>query len=470
MKENPKVQPNIESLPALYKQYAAALGAGDPKGIAKLRKAAIEAFTKKGFPSPKLEEWKNTSLEEALSREYSFEFEQTPRSIDINKIFRCEIHNFETYLFTQLNGWYIYENAPLSELPNGVIAGSLKEAIQRHPEWFEQHYGKYADIHRNGLIALNTAFAQDGIFIMVPDNTIVEKPIQWVNIVNSREDLFIQPRHLILLGKNSKLTLVHCDDSTQHENTFINSVTEVFVDENSILDHYKLQNKDAGSNLVNSLFIHQENNSKVETHTLTLNGGLIRNDVYAAINGSHCETHLNGLYLVDGKQHVDNQVFVDHISPENLSTQLYKGIIDDEADAVFNGHIQVRRDAQKTEAFQTNRNILLSDNAKVTTKPFLEIYADDVKCSHGATVGQLDPEAMFYIRSRGICERNARMLLMYAFAAEVVNKINIDILRERIDMMVQKRLKGELSICDQCVLHCKDEREITFEIDLTKIP
>jgi Fe-S cluster assembly protein SufD len=199
------------------------------------------------------------------------------------------------------------------------------------------------------------------------------------------------------------------------------------------------------------------------------NGGILRNEVFTDLQGSFCQAHLNGLYLVDKKQHIDNQVVVHHAKPDNTSTQLYKGIIDDEASAVFNGHIEVHRDAQRTEAFQTNRNILLNDAARVTTKPFLEIYADDVKCSHGATVGQLDPTAMFYIRSRGICERNARMLLMYAFAAEVIQKVKIDILRERLDMMVQKRLKGELSICDQCVLHCKDEHHFTFDIDMSKI-
>ncbi len=470
MKKQPRIRPLKENMAKLHRQFAEEICRYDSPYLKELRDSALSTFMEKGFPSHELEAWRNTSLDEALEREYLFDFDVQQEKADINRIFRCEIHNFETFLFTQLNGWYIYENAPLTELPNGVIAGSLREAMKRHPQLFAEHYGRYADTGKNGLVALNTAFAMDGIFIMVPDNTELEKPIQWVNIVNAGEPMFLQPRHLVILGKNSKLTLVHCDDSIQKENTFINAVTEVFTGEGSTLDFYKLQNKDAGSNLVNSLFIHQEGGSRVQTNTITLNGGLIRNDVHSTIGGSQCETLLNGLYLVDRKQHVDNQVFVDHLKPENTSSQLYKGIVDDEADAVFNGHIHVAKDAQKTEAYQTNRNILLSENARVTTKPFLEIYADDVKCSHGATVGQLDPEALFYLRSRGICERNARMLLMYAFAAEVVGKINIDILRDRIDQMVQKRLKGELSICDQCVLHCKDERDIVFEIDMSKIP
>lgn len=457
------------SLVELFKNNLPQICDGDTQYISKLRNVAINEFEKQGFPTQALEEWRNTSLENALQREYLFNFKYPHNKVDINSIFRCEIHNFETSLFTQLNGWCVYEKQLLSELPDGVIAGSLNEAIKKYPAVFEKHFGKYACCNNNGLIALNTAFAQDGIFIMVPDNTIVEKPIQMVNIVDSDENLFIQPRNLIILGKNSSLTLIHCDDSLKHENTFINNVTEVFVDENSTFDHYKLQNKDENSAVVTSLFISQKDNSKVSAYTMTLNGGLIRNDIYSTINGCNCNTDLYGLYLVDKKQHVDNQVYVDHAKPGNSSFQLYKGIMDDEASAVFNGHIIVQRDAQRTSAFQSNRNILLTDSAKVTTKPFLEIYADDVKCSHGATVGQLDPDSMFYLRSRGICERNARMLLMYAFAGEVANKIKIDILREKIDNMIQKRLKGELSVCDQCVLHCKEDREINFEIDVSKI-
>lgn len=469
MKDQNKLNPSQDSLAEFFKQHITELGKNDHPHISGLRQKAIASFEEQGFPTRKLEAWKNTSLEEALNREYVFDLEPPREQTNPRSIFRCEIHNFETYLFTQLNGWNVIEHAALTTLPDGVIVGSLWEAIRQYPGIFDEHYGKYARNEFNGMIALNTAFAQDGIFIYVPDNTIVEKPIQMVNIVQTEESLFIQPRHLIIVGKNSKLTFLHCDDSTRKEQTFINSVTEVFLDENSTMDHYKMQNKDASSTVVTSLFIHQKSFSKAYTHTLTFNGGVLRNDVYADLRGRGCDAQLNGLYLVDKQQHIDNQVFVNHAEPDNTSTQLYKGIIDDEASAVFNGHIVVERDAQRTSAFQTNRNILLTDKARVTTKPFLEIYADDVKCSHGATVGQLDPDAMFYIRSRGICERNARMLLMYAFAAEVIQKINIGILRERVDVMVQKRLKGELSICDQCVLHCKDERGITFEIDMSKV-
>ncbi len=464
------IVPEKEKIISLFEENRAEICRNDTPHLTELRDSAIRSFAETGYPTQNIEEWRSTNLADALSNEYNFYFSAFEEHVDIDKIFRCEIHNFETYLFTQLNGWYLYKHAPVTELPNGVIVGSLAEVFKTHPDLVLKHYGKYADTHNNGFIALNTAFAQDGIFIYVPDNVTVEKPIQMVNIINIDENIFVQPRNLIVLGKNARLTLVHCDDSIKHKTSFINSITEFFVDENAVLDFYKLQNKDEQSTVITNTFFHQEANSKINTNTLTFNGGLIRNETRVSLNGSGADAKVFGLYLVDKEQHIENQVYVDHIAPHTTSFEQFKGIIDDNASAVFNGHIHVFRDAQKTEAFQSNKNILLTDTARVSTKPFLEIYADDVKCSHGATVGQLDPEALFYLKSRGICDRNAKTLLMYAFGAEVVNKINIEVLRERIDGMVVKRLKGELSICDQCVLHCKENESINFEIDLSKIP
>ena len=213
-----------------------------------------------------------------------------------------------------------------------------------------------------------------------------------------------------------------------------------------------------------------KNNARLTTNGMSLNGGILRNNNHITIDGEGCETNVYGLYLMDKKQHIDNQVFIDHAKPNSMSNELFKGIMDDTASGVFNGHVLVRRDAQKTNAFQRNKNILLTDKAKVNSKPFLEIYADDVKCSHGATVGQLDTEAMFYIRSRGISEDSARMLLMYAFCDEIIQKITVEPLKHRLEDMVKKRLRGELSVCAQCVLHCSHpEKEFNFEIDLSKI-
>jgi Fe-S cluster assembly protein SufD len=461
--------PEKEQLAGLFEKFKTDICVNDSPYVSKLRQTALESFSVNGFPTQSIEEWRSTSLVDSLIPEYNFYFTPSEEKVDIDKIFRCEIHNFETLLFTQLNGWYVYKQSPITELPNGVIVGSLASAFKTHPELIYNHYGKIADTKKNGLTALNTVFALDGMFIYVPENVAIEKPIQMVNIVNTDENLFIQPRNLIILGKNSKLTLVYCDDSIKHKKSFINSCSEIFIDENASLDYYKLQNKDSLSTVITNSYYHQEKNSRLNTNTLTFNGGVIRNETRVSLKGSGSDAKVYGLYLMDREQHVDNQVYINHIAPETTSYEQFKGIIDDNASAVFNGHIHVCRDAQKTEAYQSNKNILLTDTAHVSSMPFLEIYADDVKCSHGATVGQLDPEALFYLKSRGICDRNARMLLMYAFASEIANKINIEVLRERIDGMIVKRLKGELSICDQCVLHCKENDVINFEIDMSKI-
>ena len=444
--------------------------ANDPQQVMDIRQESFNDFLKLDFPTTKLETWKDTDLRKVLERDYSFYFEPEKEDIDIDKIFQCEIPDFDTHIISMYNGWYVYRDKPMLTLPNGTMVGSFARALKDHPDLVLKHYNKYAKGNINGLNALNTAYAQDGIFIYVPDGVEAYKTIQMVNVLNREDNLFVQNRNLVILGKNSKLTLVHCDDSHNHNSSFTNTVTEVFLDEGANLDHYKLQNLNNNSSLINSTFFHQERDSNLTTFAVSLNGGLIRNDLRVKLNGQGSNADILGLYLVDKEQHVDNQVFVDHAQPHCNSNELFKGILDDHATAVFNGHVLVRKDAQKTNAFQTNRNILLTDKATINTKPFLEIYADDVKCSHGATVGQLDEDALFYIKSRGISQYNAKLLLMYAFAAEVISKITLQPLKDRIDDLVKKRLRGELAVCDQCVLHCKNqEQEYEFDVDMSKI-
>jgi Fe-S cluster assembly protein SufD len=455
---------------SLFDEKQELIGKYDTPHIDKRRKEAFAHFKKLGFPHTKLEKWRGTDLSHAIGMEYAQYLEPFQHDVDVENLFKCEVPNFETLLVTQLNGWYTYRKSPLRTLPNGMIVGSLAKAFEQYPEIVSRHYAHYADDSTDGLVALNTAFAQDGIFIYIPDNVVVTDTIQMVNIIDYDQNLFVQARNLIIIGKNSKLTLVQCDDSIDHRVSFINSVTEVSIGENASLDHYKLQNKDEQSTVVNTIFFDQKESSQLSTSAISLNGGIIRNDTRVKLDGTNCQANIYGLYLMDKDQHIDNQVFVDHAKPHCESSELFKGILDDHASGVFNGHVLVRKDAQKTNAYQNNKNILLSDKAVIDSKPFLEIYADDVKCSHGATVGQLDAEAMFYIRSRGISESNAKMLLMYAFAAEIVNKITIPELRQRIDDMIKKRLRGELSACDQCVLHCSSqEKKVKFKIDMSKI-
>jgi Fe-S cluster assembly protein SufD len=459
-----------EKLIRLFEENEPVLTRHDTKYISGIRYSAFNKLKELELPTRKNEQWKNTDLKNTLDRDYFQYLEKPAEDIPIDHLFTCEVHNFETDQVSFYNGWLVKTSKAFQQLPEGFIICSLAEAIIEHKDLVDKHFAKYSNSGASLFHALNTAYTQDGLFIYVPDNMEVERPVQMISIINHSENLLIQNRNLVILGKNSKLTLVQCDDSTNHQPSFTNSVTEVFMDEGSTLVHYKLQNLNNDSTLLNATAFHQESNSTLSTFALSLNGGMIRNQLDVKLNGKGANANIYGLYLMDKKQHVDNRVFVDHSVPECYSNELFKGILDEEASAVFNGHILVRKDAQKTNAYQKNRNILLTDKATANARPFLEIYADDVKCSHGATVGQLDAEALFYIRSRGICLASARLMLMYAFAAEVINKISIGPLLDRIDEMVKQRLRGELSICERCVLHCSDrEKEISFDIDLSKI-
>ena len=459
-----------ENLLHLYDENTEFISRNDSSYTSAIRSKGYDFFKNLNFPDRKNELWKNTDLSEVLKQDFTKYLEMSDAGKDLDFMFNCEIHNFKTDQVSFLNGWFVSKASELSTMPDGVIIGSLAEAFQKYPELIAKHYSRYADAGKDLFMAMNTAFMRDGLFVYIPDDVVLEKPVQMISIINHNEKLLLQNRNLVILGKNSKMTLVMCDDSTNHEASFSNSVTEVFLDEGAQLEHYKLQNLNNSSTLLNSTWFHQEADSRLNTFAITLNGGLIRNYTNAKLNGRGADANIHGLYLMDKKQHVDNRVFVEHAVPDCTSNELFKGILDDEATAVFNGHVLVKKDAQRTNAYQQNRNILLTDKATVNTRPFLEIYADDVKCSHGATVGQLDNEALFYLKSRGICMASARLLLMYAFAAEVIGKMSLEPLMNRVDEMVKQRLRGELHICQTCVLHCDNQdKEIHFDIDLSKI-
>ena len=453
-----------------FEVYKAEIKLNSNEKINKIREKAFASFVKQGLPTQAMENWRNTNLIEVYNESYNHYYSAPEKVEDVDKIFQCNVPHLHTTMLATLNGWYVEKNEAITKLSNGIIYGSFAAALKEFPKIIEKHFTKYADDSKNGLVALNTAMAIDGFFIYIPENTELKQPIQIVNIIHHDKNICLQTRNLIILEKNSKLTLIHCDDTYNHQKSLSNTVSEVYIGENAFLDYYKMQNANNASTLINSNFFSLQKDAKINSNGLSLNGGILKNNQYIKMNDKGCETSVYGLYLMDKKQHIDNYVKVEHIHPECNSSELFKGILDDNASGVFNGHVIVHKDAQKTNAFQTNKNILLTDKAKVDTKPFLEIYADDVKCSHGATVGQLDPEAMFYIRSRGIGEHNARMLLMYAFADEVIQKISVEPLRFRVEDMVKKRLRGELSVCDQCVLHCSHpEKEYDFQIDMTKV-
>lgn len=387
----------------------------------------------------------------------------------VEEYFKCQVANMGSIMLPLLNGWYVHEGAPLTTFENGVIAGSIKAAITEHPELVNPYLFKLQDKEKDELTESNENAFTDGIFIYVPDNVKVEKPFQIVSLINSREDLLVQNHNVIHVGNNAELSIIQCDDSTKYGKTFINVVTEIALDESARLHYYKTENKEAESLLFNHIFVNQKAYSQFHSNAITFNAGYVCNDIHVNLNEPFAEANLHGLYLVDKTQKCDNRILVRHHATDCKSFQLYKGIMDDESEAGFHGHVIVEPDAQRTAAFQTNRNILLTDKAKINTKPFLEIYADDVQCSHGATVGQLDEEALYYLRSRGIGERSARKLLMFAFANEICQHVEIQALKDRLSDMVQRRLNGELTICDQCMWHDAENSNVVFPIDPSKI-
>ncbi len=453
----------------LFENHRQLLSSSDTAHLSEIRQQAFAALKKLGLPDTKLETWRHTDLRETLERGYDYHLHPLPED-DLQKVFRCNIPHLDTTIIGQLNGWHVSKEVPVMELGNGIIMGSLSEAKKKYPGLVERYYGKAANDSADALTALNTAFAQDGVFIYIPSGIKSPKPVQLINVISHSENIFLQSRNLIVLGDNAGLSLVHCDDSYNHQASFSNIVTEVFMGENAFLDHYKLQNLNNDSSLISAVWFQLGKSANLNSHYISLNGGLIRNNIRLLFNGPHGNAGLYGLYLMDRKQQIDNQIFVDHAFPECTSDEVFKGILDESARGVFNGHVLVRRNSIKTDARQTNKNILLTDTARINSQPFLEIYNDDVKCSHGSTTGQLDSEAMFYLRQRGISEESARMLLMFAFADEIVGKIAIPQLRLRIEDMVKKRLQGELQICEQCVLHCSTpEHPLEFHIDMEKI-
>jgi len=434
---------NIERISSISSPY-----------INSFRGEAFERFSSMGIPTRKNEAYKYTNLNIFFDHDYNSYF--MPQASDFLKAeeFRCDVTDLDAHGLVLLNGFYPTITDKLRQLPSGVWVGSLNEAAIKFPELIEKHYGKYAKSDTDGLVHLNTAMASDGVFVYVPGGVKLSKPVQVVNLVQSDEDMFNQHRNLIILEKDAEFSIIICDHTLSPKKFLTNAVTEVFVGENAHFDLIRVQNEHNAACKVTHTFIHQEKNSVTLSNNMTLHGGLIRNSTYHYLGGEHAETISCGLYLADKWQHVDNFVNVDHAFPNCTSNQLFKGVLDDMSTGAFNGRILVRPDAQGTLAYQKNNNILLTDDAKMDTKPQLEIFADDVKCSHGATVGQLDENALFYLRSRGINKREARLMLMFGFAHEVIQNIKIEALRERMDNLVMQRLRGELSRCASCVVKC----------------
>ncbi len=457
MKDTLEALTTVDKYIDLFQQNREQIGDGDPQFMQDLREEAIRVFKQTGFPERKQENYKYTHLEPVFDGEFSFHFNQREIEFDDEEIFRCDVPMLDAHVLMVLNGFF-YSPAGnnLQVLDNGIIYGSLKEATHRYPGLVAKYMGENASMANEAFVSLNTAFSQDGIFLYVPENQGLEKPIQIIHLLLSDENQMVHHRNLFVVEKNANAQVIVCDHTLSPHMFLTNSVTEAYTGENADLDILRLQNEHNNSCQVTNTWIRQERFSRCQHGTITLHGGLVRNNLHVKMEGEGAETNALGLYLIDKIQHVDNFTVIEHCSPHCTSNQYYKGVLDDMSTGVFNGKIHVHRNAQDTTAFQTNNNILHSDTAIIHSKPQLEIYADDVKCSHGATVGQLDEDALFYLQSRGIPKEESRLMLMNAFTNDVISRIKQPSLQERISELVGKRLRGELSRCNNCAMNCHD--------------
>ncbi|OEK09334.1 Fe-S cluster assembly protein SufD [Flavivirga aquatica] len=403
-----------------------------------VRNDAIKTFEEKGFPTKKEEAWKYTSLNKVLKEDYSV-FPKQENALDYSDIKKYFIHDIDTYKIVFIDGKY---SSHLSQTTHEGIDVCLMSSALTKPKYrliIENYFNKAAT--KDSLPSLNTAFSNEGAYIHIPKNKVVEKPIQIIHFSTGNESaILLQPRNLIVVEENSHVQIIERHQSLTDNPVLTNSVTEIFTKKRAIVDYYKVQNDNLNASLVDNTFIKQKQESIASVHTFTFGGKLTRNNLNFYQEGERIDSILKGVTIIGNKQHVDHNTLVHHIEPNCESHQDYKGIFGENATGVFNGKIIVEKEAQKTNAFQANNNILISDKATINTKPQLEIFADDVKCSHGCTIGQLDESAMFYMRSRGIPEKEAKALLMYAFSNNVLSSVKIPEIKQRITKIIANKL------------------------------
>ncbi|GAB2552381.1 Fe-S cluster assembly protein SufD [Spirosoma aerophilum] len=406
--------------------------------VHQLRRAALKQFEQLGFPTTRHEEWKYSNVNSLIKEDFALD---TTSSLTAEDLAPLEIPNLEGNILYFVNGIYHPELSRIVSPAEQVQIVSLAEAMKADSEFMETHFAHYADYQDSAFTALNTAMASDGVVVRVPNNTTVEQPIILRFITDARvNNITSQPRNLIVIGKNAEVMMAESYRTLGENSSFVNVVTEIVLDRDARMQYYKVLNETEKAYHIGTTQVHQADNSHFYSASITLNGNFVRNNLNIVLNGQHAEAFMYGLYMPNGRQHVDNHTLVDHAMPNSYSNELYKGILDDNSTGVFNGKIFVRPDAQKTNAYQSCKNVVLSPGASMNTKPQLEIYADDVKCSHGTTTGQLNDEALFYMRSRGIPKDEARTLLLYAFSQDVLSQIKIQPIREYLEGVVREKL------------------------------
>lgn len=438
----------------LYNQCKGMINKHAPQVLNDLRNKAFDDFCRLGFPSKKVERYKYTDMQKIFEPDYGLNLNRLEIPVNPYDVFKCDVPNLSTSLYFVVNDSFYDKMLPKCSLAEGVVVGSLSKVAAEHPELVAKYYGKIANTGDDAVTALNTMLSQDGLMVYVPKNVKVEKAIQVINILRSDVDLMVNRRVLIVMEQGSEAKFLFCDHAADDRNFLATQVIEAFVGENAKLDLYCLEETHYKNTRVSNVYIEQQANSVVNHNVITLHNGVTRNRLDLVFKGEGAECFANGCVIADKSQHIDNNTLIDHQVGHCTSHQLYKYVLGDEAVGAFAGRILVRKDAQKTSSNEINQNLCTTKKARMFTQPMLEIYADDVKCSHGSTVGQLNDAAMFYMRQRGISEKEAKLLLEFAFVNEVVDQIQLEPLKERLRYLVEKRFRGELNKCEGCKL-CK---------------
>ena len=414
------------------------------------REKAFDVFRRTGFPAYQSEDYQYTDVAGLLKDDFGFYLNILKTGLDPHKVFHCNVPNLNSYKYFVVNGHFFHETE--KELPPGVFSGSLNVFAERYPNLFSRYYNQQASRKDDGLVAFNTLFVQDGFVLYVPENVILEKPLQLTNISTGNVDSLINRRMLVIVERGAQAKLMICDHTNEDKAmSAATQLAEIYAGENSSFDWYELEESNWNTVRLSSSFVRQEASSSVIINNVTLSNGFTRNNYKIDLIGNRAETSLQGLAIADAQQTVDNFTLINHDATGCRSNELFKYLLDDEATGVFNGKMVVSPNAQKTEAYQSNRNLLGNRRCRMYSQPKLEINADDVKCSHGMTTGQLDEAALFYMRSRGIPNDEAVLLLKFAFTGDVLKGIRLEGLRDRLISLIEKRLRGELVKCQGCI-------------------
>lgn len=423
-----------------FNSFEASLNGQSGNRMHSIRQDALAYINENGFPTKKNEEWKYTNPANILKHDYEQALVK-PAELPDPSLLKDLITDDEASTLVFVNGRFVPQLSNVKTELKDFYAGSFADAYRTRGEIVERHFGQLAKIQKGAFVAMNTAFTFDGALIIVPEGADIKETVRIFNIADARNGIYMsQPRNMFIVGSNARIRISEEFYTLGSNPSLTNMVTEIFCAERSTLEHYKVQNDGVSANHVGNTCIRQEANSHYTNTTVTWGGNIIRNNMQAEYAGSNTECHFYGLYLLRDKQHADNHTLADHAMPNCYSNELYKGILADKATGVFNGRILVRQDAQKTNAYQSNNCILLSEDAMNYSKPQLEIFADDVKCSHGATTGQLSTQEMFYLRSRGIDEELARTMLLQAFAGDVIDSVKDDHLRAKLEQKLMEIL------------------------------